>query len=89
MLRPKIHAIEHERLLLSPGKVVSEDTGAKTAMCSAHNDLELHDWLRWAFDYGSGFLKTTAEAALIADLKHYNLLRPVLLELKKEWPKPA
>jgi len=52
-------------------------------------DVELHDWLRWAEGNGSGFLKTMAEAALIADLKHYNLLRVVLLELKKEWPKPA
>ena len=24
-----------------------------------------------------------------ADLPHYLLLRPVLLELKREWPKPA
>jgi hypothetical protein len=52
-------------------------------------DVELHDWLRWAEEKGSSFLKATAEAALIADLKHYNLLRPVLLELKREWPKPA
>jgi hypothetical protein len=52
-------------------------------------DVELHDWLRWAEGNGSGFLKATAEAALIADLKHYNLLRPVLLELKREWPQPA
>lgn len=52
-------------------------------------DEQLHDWLRWAEEDGSCFLKTTAEAALIADLKHYNLLRPVLLELKKEWPNPA
>lgn len=52
-------------------------------------DVELLDWLRWAEESGSSFLKVTAEAALIADLKHYNLLRPVLLELKKEWPKPA
>ena len=51
--------------------------------------MELHDWLRWAEENGSSFLRTTAEAALLADLKHYNLLRPVLLELKKEWPKPA
>jgi len=58
-------------------------------MISPAADVELHDWLRWAFDNGSGFLKTAAEAALVADLKHYNLLRPVLCELKKEWPKPA
>jgi hypothetical protein len=52
-------------------------------------DVELHDWLRWAEEDGSSFVKTMAEAALIADLKHYNLLRPALLELKREWPKPA
>jgi hypothetical protein len=61
----------------------------ENAMISPADDEELHDWLRWAEEIGSGFLKTTAEAALIADLKHYNLLRPVLLELKKEWPKSA
>ena len=52
-------------------------------------DEELHDWLRWVEENSSSFLKTTAEAALIADLKHYNLLRPALLELKLEWPKLA
>ena len=35
------------------------------------------------------FLRTIAEASFMADLKNYHLLRPVLLELKKEWPKPA
>jgi hypothetical protein len=50
-------------------------------------DEELHDWLRWAKEQGSSFLRTTAEAALIADLKHYNLLRPVLLDVKKMYPK--
>ena len=58
-------------------------------MCSVYEDAELCDWLRWAEENGSSFLKTTAEASLIADLKHYDLLRPVLLEPKEEWPKPA
>jgi hypothetical protein len=31
--------------------------------------------------------ESKAAAALLADLKHYDLLRPVFLELKKEWPK--
>jgi hypothetical protein len=52
-------------------------------------DVELHGWLRWAEENGSTFLKATAEAGLLADLPHYNLLRPLLLELKKEWPKAA
>jgi len=58
-------------------------------MISPAADEELHDWLRWAEEEGSGFLKSAAEAALTADLKHYNLLRPVLLELKRECPKLA
>jgi len=58
-------------------------------MISSSSDEELHDWLQWAEENGSSFLKTTAEASLIADLKHYDLLRPVLLELKKEWLKSA
>ena len=58
-------------------------------MISPSTDEELHDWLRWAEENGSGFLKATAGAALIADLKHYNLLRAVLLELKRDWPQPA
>jgi hypothetical protein len=35
------------------------------------------------------FVQTVTEAALIADLPHYELLRPVLLELKRENPAPA
>jgi len=39
------------------------------------------------FDNGNAFLHAVSEAGLLADLKNYALLRPVLLELKKEWPK--
>lgn len=35
------------------------------------------------------FVKTIAEAAFIADLSHYDLLRPVLLKLKKRYLQPA
>jgi hypothetical protein len=58
-------------------------------MCSVYEDVELLDWLRWADEHGSGFLRAIAEASMSADLPHYLLLRPVLLELKREWPKPA
>jgi hypothetical protein len=51
--------------------------------------VELHDWLRWAEEKGNGCLSTTAQAAMIGDVKQYDLLRPVLLRLKEEWPKPA
>lgn len=55
-------------------------------MISPATDGELHDWLIWADEHGSCFLRAVVQAALIADLKHYSLLRPVLLELRKEWP---
>ena len=58
-------------------------------MCSVYDDVELLDWLRWAEGDGPSFLRTIAEASFMADLKNYNLLRPVRPELKKEWPKPA
>ena len=58
----------------------------KMLPCSAYTDRELHSWLVLACDNGSDFLQAIAQAALLADLKHYNLLRPVLLELKRQWP---
>jgi len=57
--------------------------------CSAYTDFELHDWLVWVSGNGSSFLLAIAEAALVADLKFYYLLQPVLLELKKESPRSA
>jgi len=51
--------------------------GPEVRPCSAP-DTELHDWLCWAKENGSSFLKMTAETALIADLRHYNLLRPCI-----------
>jgi len=52
---------------------------------SASTDTELKDWLFWAQKRGS-FLRTIAEAAFIADSKHYEVLRPVLLKLKELHP---
>jgi hypothetical protein len=46
-------------------------------------DDELQNWLRWELENGSSFLRAIGEAALVADLKHYNLLRPVLMRLKE------
>lgn len=55
---------------------------------SATTDPGLTDWLRWASDSGeaSSFVHAIAEAAFLADLPNYSLLRPVLLELKQEYP---
>jgi hypothetical protein len=56
---------------------------------SIYTDDELRDWLGFQQEHGSNFLKAVAEAALIADIRDYNLMRPLLLELKKEWRRSA
>ena len=53
---------------------------------SASTDTELHDWLVWASQNGSDFLKVTAEAAFLSDTPSYNLLRPVLFKLREIHP---
>jgi len=56
---------------------------------SANTDPELADWLHWASesDEVPGFIRAVAEAAFIADLPNYALLRPVLLELMRQRPR--
>jgi len=54
--------------------------------CSAYTDPELHDWLVWAEENGSGFLRAVAEAAFASDLRDYSLLRPSLVRLRKMYP---
>lgn len=58
---------------------------------TAKNDADLRDWILWAGESNEVpmFVKTIAEAAFIADLSHYDLLRPVLLKLKKRYPQPT
>lgn len=53
-------------------------------MYSAYTDPELRDWLVWAEEHGSSFMRALATAALVADLKAYKLLRPVLLKLREK-----
>jgi hypothetical protein len=57
---------------------------------SVYADPDLNDWLRWASESGEtpNFIRTIAEAAFLADSPHYALLRPVLLELKRQRPCP-
>jgi hypothetical protein len=59
-------------------------------MYSANTDPELRQWLRWASEWGSTpmFVSKVADAACLACLPDYALLRPVLLELKRLHPKP-
>jgi hypothetical protein len=55
---------------------------------TANDDPELVDWLRWASESNEVpfFYKAIADAAYCADVENYNLLRPVLLELKLKRP---
>ena len=57
-------------------------------MHSPHTGPELSQWLRWASEQGNTpvFVRTVAEAALMACMPDYVLLRPVLLELKRRYP---
>jgi hypothetical protein len=57
---------------------------------SASTDPELTLWIRWASESGEVpcVVQTIAEAAAIADLPQYALLRPVLLELKRQTAAP-
>ncbi len=57
---------------------------------SAHTDPELSKWLCWASESVKVpmFVRTGAEAALLACIPDYVLLRPVLLKLKRQRPEP-
>ena len=59
-----------------------------TVMDSPHDDPELLPWLRWASTQGNTpmFVRTVAEAALMACSPDYDLLRPMPLELKRRHP---
>lgn len=58
---------------------------------SASTDRDLREWLRWASESHEVpmFVRAVAEAAFLADLPNYALLRPVLLELKRQRPLPV
>jgi hypothetical protein len=58
---------------------------------SPYTDPELALWIRWVSESGGVpmFIRTVADAVSIADLENYALLRPVLLELKRQRPRPS
>jgi hypothetical protein len=55
---------------------------------SAHTEPELSQWLRWTSERDNTpmFVRSIAEAALIACSPDYLLLRPALVELKRRYP---
>jgi hypothetical protein len=60
-------------------------------MESANTDLDFRGWLRWAAEGGNTpvSVRRAAEAALIACSPDYAMLRPALLELKRQHPEPS
>jgi hypothetical protein len=57
-------------------------------MDSPHTDPEMHNWFHWASEQGHTptFVRTVAEAARIGCTPDYELLRPVLVDLKRRYP---
>ena len=57
-------------------------------MTCAATDPELRDWFLWTSENGNtpSFVRKVAQAALIASLPDYELLRPVLIKLKRRYP---
>jgi len=55
-------------------------------MSSLYEDPEMLSWLRHVEKYGPSFLRALADAAFLADERHYPLLRPLLLTLKQMHP---
>jgi hypothetical protein len=59
-------------------------------MDSPRNDTELYCWLHWAEEGCKVpmLVRTVATAARMACIQDYELLRPVLVELKRQHPEP-
>ena len=56
-------------------------------MIAQEDDRELLEWLSKANQDGGGFLSSIARAALVADFENYPLMRPMLLVLRKKYPR--
>lgn len=56
-------------------------------MIAQEDDRELLEWLSKANQEGGGFLSSIARAALVADFENYPLMRPMLLVLRKKYPR--
>ena len=68
------------------GTITVTTRKANVELYSAFTDEELHDWLVWAGEHGTGFLQAIAEAAFVSDLRDYYSLRPTLKKLKRMYP---
>jgi hypothetical protein len=63
-------------------------TGTLFSMNSAKTVPELRQLLPWASERGRTliFVRTVAEAALMASFPDHELLQPVFIELKRRYP---
>jgi hypothetical protein len=75
LLRPVLLALKRQHPQPEPGP-------------AALDDLELRDWLRWAAEGGNvpSFVHRVVEGAVYACARDFELLRPVLVELKGRYP---
>jgi hypothetical protein len=56
-------------------------------MIAQEDDPELLEWLSKANQDGGGFLSSLARAGLVADFENYPILRPVLMAMRRKYPK--
>lgn len=57
-------------------------------MLIAHNDdPEMLEWLNNVSQNAGGFLQNLAQAGLRADHENYPMIRPLLLEMRKKYPR--
>ncbi len=56
-------------------------------LIAQNDDPELLEWLARADMDGGTFVRSMARAALVADPENYALLRPLILELRKKYPR--
>lgn len=52
-----------------------------------NDDPELLEWLAKAAQDGGGFVGAVARAGLVADAENYPLIRPLLMVMRKKYPK--
>jgi hypothetical protein len=56
---------------------------------SSNDDLELRNWLNYQLEHGGNFLRSLADAAKLADIAQYAILRPALVMFRAQSPEPG
>ena len=66
---------------------VSQAKSGDVLLIAQNDDPELLEWLAKADQEGGGFVRALARAALVADCDNYPLIRPLILEMRKKYPR--